>query len=59
MRAQVAQYLNEIISLSILALMSLALIAGQAGAAPQEGPELTEVPALVIEVDLSIRHKGE
>jgi hypothetical protein len=35
MRAQVAQYLNEIVSLSIMGLMCVALVAGQAGAAPQ------------------------
>ena len=35
MRSSIAQYLNEIVSLTIMALMCIALIAGQAGATPQ------------------------
>lgn len=34
MRSSIAQYLNEIVSLTILALMCIAFVAGQAGATP-------------------------
>lgn len=37
MKAKIAQYLNEIISLSVMLLMTAALIAGQVGATPQDG----------------------
>ena len=36
MKAQFEQYLNEIVSLSIMLLMAVALIAGQAGASAHE-----------------------
>jgi hypothetical protein len=36
MKAQFGQYLNEIVSLSIMLLMAVALIAGQAGASAHE-----------------------
>ena len=35
MRARFTQYLNEIVSLTIMGLMCVALVAGRAGAAPQ------------------------
>lgn len=35
MKAQLAQYLNEIVGLTVMALMALALIAGQADAEGQ------------------------
>ena len=36
MRAQLGQHMNEVVSLSIMLLMAVAIIAGQAGAAAQE-----------------------
>ena len=36
MRAHIEQHLNEVVSLSIMLLMAIALIAGQAGASVQE-----------------------
>jgi hypothetical protein len=36
MKALLARYLNEIVGLTIMALMTVALIAGQAGAVTQE-----------------------
>ena len=36
MRSSIAQYLNEIVSLTIMALMCLALVAGQVEAGPRE-----------------------
>ena len=41
MRSPIAQYLNEIVSLTIMALMLLAFVAGQAGASPQ--PDSTDL----------------
>ncbi len=62
MRARIAQYANDIISLTILMLMSIALIAGQAGAAQQRAAEPVledHEPVLVIDIDLSFRQHGE
>ena len=36
MKAKIAQYLNEIVSLTVMLLMAAALIAGQVGATPQD-----------------------
>jgi len=62
MRARLAQYRNEFFSLSIMALMSIALIAGQAGAmqAPAAEPivDVTE-HVMVIDIDFRSRHEGE
>jgi hypothetical protein len=58
MRARLAQYSNEFVSLAVMALMSIALIAGQAGAtqAPADEPTLDVV--VVVDVDFRIRHEG-
>ncbi len=37
MKAKIAQYLNEIVSLTVMLLMAAALIAGQVSATPQDG----------------------
>ncbi len=62
MRARLAQHTNDVISLTILMLMSIALIAGQAGAAQRGAAEpLLEVAehVLVINIDVSFRQRGE
>ncbi len=62
MRARLAQYSNELVSLTIMALMSIALIAGQAGAAQAAADEPTvEVTEhmLVVDIDFRVRHEGE
>ena len=62
MQARVSQYMNEIISLTIMGLMIIALIAGQAGASPQPvaSNQLAEASAqLTNENDLKFRHEGE
>ena len=62
MRTTLAQYSNEFVSLTIMALMSIALIAGQAGAAQAPAAEPTvEVTEhmLVVDIDFRIRHEGE
>jgi hypothetical protein len=40
MKAKIAQYLNEIVSLTVMLLMVVALIDGQAGATLQDGPAI-------------------
>jgi len=62
MRATLAQYTNEFVSLTVMALLSIALIAGQADATQRVASESTEGDAarvLVIDVDLSFRQEGE
>lgn len=62
MQARIAQYANEFVSLTILGLMVLALVAGEAAATPQDvsPAEMTpEEPGFVIEIDFSFRQKGE
>ena len=52
MKASLDRYLNEIVGLTIMALMTVALIAGQANAGLQEA-ERAEEPGL-IEIRLTI-----
>ncbi len=62
MRATLAQYKNDIVSLTIMALMSIAFIAAQAGAAQHVASEVNDVDAahvLVIDADLNFRQEGE
>jgi len=62
MRATLAQYTNDIVSLTVLALLSIALIAGQADATQRVARESTEGDAarvLVIDVDHRFRQEGE
>ena len=53
MKASFDKYLNEIVGLTIMALMTVALIAGQANAGFQ-GAERTAAPGLV-EIRLTIK----
>ena len=75
MKAKVAQYFNEIVSLIVMGLMITALIAGQAAGASQQAAQVHEAPAdrvrlaeyatdradpvVVINVDFSFRPEGE
>jgi len=62
MRATLAQYTNDIVSLTIMALMSIALVAGQVGAAEHIASEPTGSDieyVLQIDIDLSFRQEGE
>jgi len=62
MRARFAQYGNEIISLTVMALMSIALVAGQAGAVQvvDDEPVLDfAMHAMISAENFSIRHEGE
>ena len=58
MQARVAQYLNEIVSLSMLLALAAALIAGEAGAAA-DAAAAADQHTVVAEIEFSIRHKGE
>ncbi len=62
MRARFAQYGNEFISLIVMALMSIALVAGQAGAVQVIDDEPTLDFAMHVMINgknFSIRHEGE
>ena len=62
MHARFAQYSNEFISLVVMALMSIALVAGQAGAVQvmDDEPVLDIAMHIMISGEnLSIRHEGE
>ncbi len=62
MRATLAQYTNEFVSLSILALMSIAFIAGQAGAAQHKAsePAASDIEHVrVVDVNPGFRQEGE
>ena len=62
MHARFAQYSNEFISLVVMALMSIALVAGQAGAVQvmDDEPVLDIAMHVMISGEnLSIRHEGE
>ncbi len=62
MRARFAQYGNEFISLVLMALMSIALVAGQAGAVQviDDEPALDFAMHVMINGEnFSIRHEGE
>jgi len=58
MRARLAQYNNEFFSLAVMALMSIALIAGQAGATQPPADEPTLDVVVVVDVDFPVRHEG-
>ncbi|MDJ0939791.1 MAG: hypothetical protein QNJ00_08495 [Woeseiaceae bacterium] len=72
MRGITAQYMNEIVSLTIMALMCVALISAQAGAGQRatedqlvhemeviEFDGLVTTPHWKIDLDFSFRHTGE
>ena len=58
MRARLAQCSNEFVSLAVMALMSIALIAGQAAATQPPADEPTLDAVVVVDVDFRIRHEG-
>lgn len=62
MRARLAQYTNEFVSLAVMALMAIALVAGQAGAAqaPAEEPAAEVIEhVLVVDIDFRMSREGE
>lgn len=59
MRERSTQYLNEIVSLTVLALMVLALVAGQVNSEPRDVRELGDANNGVISLEISFRRKGE
>jgi len=59
MRGFIIQYFNEIIGLTVMMLMGLALVSGEAAAVASQLPVATDVPVAAIEVEFSFRHQGE
>ena len=59
MQTRVAQYLNEIVSLTMLALLVVAFVAGQLGEAQQAIAAADSANDVVAELSLSIRQQGE
>ena len=62
MRARIAQYTNDIVSLTVLALLSIALIAAQAGAAQNiaSEPADSEVEhVLILDSHPDLHKEGE
>lgn len=59
MRGLIIQYLNEIIGLTVMILMGLALISGEAGAVASELAVTSEASVVATEVEFSFRHQGE
>ena len=63
MRTETAQQRSELISLTLMLMLSLALIADQFGstadAAVEQRGEPSPSQAPVADIDFSIRHKGE
>ncbi len=59
MQSRVAQYLNEIVSLTMLALLVAAFVAGQTSTAQEAVASADSATAVVAELSLSIRQQGE
>lgn len=59
MRVRGSQYLNEIVSLTLLALMILALAAGQGRVPDEDVREFREADNGVINLEVGFRRKGE
>jgi|GEM_PF-1896028 len=57
MQARIAQYLNEIVSLTIMALMITALVSAQR--APLDGAGIQGLSDVVVAEELRFRHSGE
>ena len=59
MQTRVAQYLNEFVSLTMLALLVAAFVSGQTNRAPDAVAAADSATAVVSELSLSIRQQGE
>ena len=59
MQSRVAQYLNEVVSLTMLGLLVAAFVAGQTGEAKEAVNAADSATAVVAELSLSIRQQGE
>ena len=65
MRVLIARYANDIVSLTVLTLLSIALIAAQAGATPplansaKVDTSAAAEHVIVIDHDISLRRTGE
>ena len=59
MRGFIIEYFNEIIGLTVMMLMGLALISGESAAIAAELPAVNDAPVAEIELVVSFRHQGE
>lgn len=59
MHTRITRYLNEIVGLTMLALLVAAFVAGQAGTAREAIRAADSATAVVAELGLSIRQQGE
>ncbi len=59
MQSRVSQYLNEIVSLTMLALLVAAFVGGQTSTAQEALASANSSTAVVAELSLSIRQQGE
>ena len=59
MQSRVAQYLNEVVSLTMLGLFVAAFVAGQSSTAQEAVNAADSATAVVAELSLSIRQQGE
>lgn len=59
MRLKSPQYANEIVSLTVLALMVIALVAGRGHSEARDVSELRTADNGVISLETSFRRKGE
>jgi len=59
MRGYISQYTNEIIGLTVMLLMCMALISGEAGANASQPPLADDAHIVAIDIEFSIRQKGE
>lgn len=57
MQAKIAQYLNEIVSLTIMALMITALVSAQS--TPLDGAGIEAPSEFAVAEELRFRHSGE
>lgn len=59
MHALLVRNANEIVSLTVMAMMCIALIAGQASASQHQAVESSDTEVQFVRIDTSFRHKGE
>lgn len=59
MRTKAAQFMNEIISLTVMLLMCVALVFGRVNAGSEHAADVRDDGALSLRIDVSFRHEGE
>lgn len=59
MYTHIKKYLNEIIGITLMVAMCLALISGEAAAVSMAKPVADETHVVAIDIEFSFRHQGE